>query len=183
MQNINVIDRTVVVMIPECLQGTPRKKEISEQDLRTFCETLLNYNRGSRSGSYRSKAIYYAIQIMYYCGLRPAETFALLKSDIHLIEGYISISKAAHSTVDNILEIGAPKTKRSVRNVPIPEQLRPILEECLIWSRNDVLLSDYAGKLMDIDAIDTLVSNVAKKAKVKFNLYMLRHQFSTDLHN
>ena len=48
---------------------------------------------------------------------------------------------------------------------------------------NDILLSDRAGRLMDIDDIDTLVGNVAKKAMVKFTLYMLRHQFSTDLHN
>lgn len=183
MQNINVIDRTVAVIIPECRQGKHRKKEISEEDLQTFCNTLLCYNSSSPSGSYRSKAVYYAIQIMYYCGLRPAETFALMKSDIHLDEGFISISKAAHSTVESILEIGAPKTQQSIRNVPIPDQLKPILEECVNWSLNNILLSDRAGKLMDIDDIDTLVGNVAKKAKVTFTLYMLRHQFSTDLHN
>ena len=53
----------------------------------------------------------------------------------------------------------------------------------MAWSLNDILLSDRAGRLMDIDDIDTLVGNVAKKAMVKFTLYMLRHQFSTDLHN
>ena len=183
MLNINVIDRTIAVIIPECKQGAHRKKEISEEDLQKFCETFLEYNAASRTKGYRSKAVFYAVQIMYYCGLRPAETFALMKSDIHLDEGYISISKAAHSTIDSILEIGAPKTPQSIRNVPIPEQLSPILRECLEWSRNEILLSDYSGKLMDIDDIGTLVGNVAKKANVYFTLYMLRHQFSTDLHN
>lgn len=183
MLNINVIDRTIAIVVPECKRAVQRKKEISPEDLETFCTTLLDYNRASRKGNYRSHAVYYGVRIMQYCGLRPAETFALFKSDIHLSEGFISISKASHSTVDSILDIGNTKTEQSVRFVPIPEELKPILSECLDWSQNDILLSDIRGNLMDIDDIGTLVRNVAKKAKVTFNLYMLRHQFSTDLHS
>lgn len=179
--DINIIDRTIAVIIPDCAESKSRGKEISQSDLQTFCEALLEYNSTSLTGSYRSKAIFYGIQIMKFCGLRPSETFALLKSDINLIKGHISITKASRSTQESILDISKTKTSKSVRNVPIPPELRPILQECLQWSRNEILLADFYGNLMDIDDIDTLIRNVRKKAKVDFTLYMLRHQFSTDL--
>lgn len=183
LKNINIINRTAGIKTNDikCKQIQPRKKDISPADLETFCDALLEYNNASVVGGYRSKAIYYGIRIMQYCGLRPAETFALLKSDIHLTEGYISITKASHSTENSRLEISNTKTQKSIRDVPIPSALKPILVECLGWSRNEILLSDYHGNLMDIDDIGTLVRNVRLKAKVDFNLYMLRHQFSTDL--
>ncbi|MCR5373207.1 MAG: tyrosine-type recombinase/integrase, partial [Solobacterium sp.] len=40
---------------------------------------------------------------------------------------------------------------------------------------------DYSGNLQDIDKISDYVHRVAKAAGVQFNLYMLRHQLSTDL--
>lgn len=181
MLNINVIDRTVAVRIPEGIKGNPRKKEISSEDLKTFCEALLEYNAASVSGSYECQAIYYAIRIMQYCGLRPAETFALTRSDINLISGYITVNKAVRSSEDEIITIGRTKTEKSVRAVPIPEGLRPDLLKCLEWSRHETLFADYFGNLLTIDKVDTIILHVRKKAKVDFNLYMLRHQFSTDL--
>lgn len=184
MQNINVIDRTIAVIVPKGIQNKPRKKDISPEDLETFCNALLEYNSASVKGSYYCRAIYYGIQIMRYCGLRPAETFALMKSDINLQTGYITVSKAARSTYTSILEIGDTKTNKSVRTVPIPDRLRPILRDCLAWSRNEILLADYYGNLLNIDEVGVLIRNVRKKCPdIDFTLYMLRHQFSTDLFN
>lgn len=179
--NIDIVDRTAIVKVPAGIQGNPRKKEISQDDLNTFCETLLCYNAASLSGNYYNRAVYYAIQIMRYCGTRPAETFALTRDDINLSTGYISINKAVRSTEDDIQQISNTKTIKSVRMIPIPEDLKPILEECLEWSKYDFVLADYYGNLLNIDQVDDLVIHVRKKAKVNFTLYMLRHQFSTDL--
>ena len=182
MKNINIYDATVSVKLPVCAVEKHRKKEVSKSDIETFCDTLLQYNSASLKGSYRNRAVYYAVRIMQYCGTRPSETFALLKSDIHLIEGYISISKASRSTESSWLDISRTKTEQSVRNVPIPPELRPILQECLQWSRNEILLSDFTGNLLSIDAVDDLVRFVRIKAGIKdFTLYALRHQFATDL--
>lgn len=182
--NIAIPDRSAQVLIPECVPDQPKKKEISAADLETFLEVLEKYNARTDEGYYNSKCIYYAIQIMRYCGLRPAETLALTKNDIFTNgngSGYISINKAAHSTLDSMLELGATKTKKSVRMVPIPADLAPILKECLKWSKHDLIFADYHGNLQSIDTVSDYVHRVSKKAGVQFNLYMLRHQFSTDL--
>ena len=183
MNNINIIDRTIAVTIPECMEDNPRPKSISPEDFETFCETLKDYGGASITACYRSNAVYYAVRIMRYTGCRPAEAFALTRDDIHLSQGYISINKEVRSTTDAYTNIGRTKTLKSVRNVPISDGLRPYLHECLAWSRNEFLLADYYGNLLEIDDVDVLVRNVRKKAKVNFTLYMLRHQFSTDLFN
>ena len=184
MEDISIPDRTLQVKIPECQPDKPKKKEISPQDLDKFCDTLLGYNSVSVLGRYESRCIWYAIQVMKYCGLRPAETFALTKDDIHIMPGpgsFISVNKAAHSTATSKLELSTTKTKKSERNVPVPDALKPILEECLQWTRNEIIFADYYGNLQQIDYVSNYVHLVAKKAKVQFNLYMLRHQLSTDL--
>ena len=184
MMNISIPDRTQAVIIPECREDRPRKKEISSKDLEAFLEEVLEYNNADIKGSYQGKAIYYAVQIMRYTGIRPAECFALMKDDIYLNgsgNGFISINKAAHSTIDNHLELGKTKTIKSVRTVPVSPVLSEILKECLAWSKHDLLLADYYGNIQDIDIVSDYVRRVSKKAGVQFNLYMLRHQFSTDL--
>ncbi len=177
-------DRCAGVVITGGIQPQHRKKDISPEDLEAFLTALLSYNEASASGHYNCCAIYYAIRIMQYCGLRPAETFALMRSDIDLHEMVIHVNKAVRSSKDEIVTIGRTKTEKSARDVPIPDALVPILKDCLEWCmHDDFLLSDFNGALFEISWVDTLIGNVKQKCPgVDFTLYMLRHQFSTDLH-
>ena len=118
---------------------------------------------------------------MKHTGMRPSETFALLKSDIDLERGFITVNKAVRSSQDELITIGETKTRQSVRKVPISPSLKPILLECLQWSKHPLLLSDYYGNLLSTDDLGTLVRNVRLKANVDFHLYQLRHSFATDL--
>lgn len=182
MKDISVPDRSAAVTIPKGIQPAPRRsKEISLEDLETFCAALLAYNSASVKGSYDSTAVYYVIRIMQYTGIRPAEAFALRRSDIDMNRNTISINKAAHSTITELSEVSTTKTEQSVRAVPIPEDLKPYLIDLFAWSRHDYLLARYSGKLIEISWACTLIGNVRKKCGIDFNLYKLRHQFSSDL--
>ena len=181
LMEINVIDRTIAINIPECAEGKHLKKDISPEDLETFCDALLSSDPDNVYGNYRNYAIYYGIQIMKYCGLRPAEVFALTKNDIDLVHGHISVNKAVRSGFDSKLEIGKTKTEKSKRLVPIPEQLQPVLIECLRWSRNETLLADWNGNLISRNESNRVITKVKKSCGIDFHMYMLRHQFSTDL--
>ena len=51
----------------------------------------------------------------------------------------------------------------------------------MAWHQFDYLICDYNGKLYKTDFVSNYITNVAKKNKIKFNAYMLRHLFSSDL--
>ena len=180
MVNVNVFDRTVCVKIPDCKESKPKEQTITSEDFNTFCDALLAYAHPSAESQYNTKALYYAVQVMRYTGLRPAETFALTKTDINLIAGYIDVNKASHSTADSWLSIDRTKTEQSKRRVPIHKYLLPVLVECLQWTKHQIVFADYFGNLMEINKVSDHVYKVARKAGIRFNLYMLRHQFATD---
>lgn len=183
MDNINVYDRTQAVTVPECAEANHRKKEISTADLQKFLDALSEYNTVTVKGLYQSKCVYYMIMVMRYTGLRPAETLALTRDDIDLKDSKIIVNKAVRSSTESMKTIGKTKTEKSNRTVPVPIKLVPILYDCLAWTRHNYLFADYDGNIQDIDSIDMYIRFVAKKAKVNFTLYQLRHQLSTDLFN
>lgn len=183
MLDINIPDRTKAVTIPlHCKAENKRETTIDWHEFDIFIDTLLTYNVASKIGDYYAHSVYYGCMIMAYAGLRPAEVFALTVDDIDLIAGKITVNKAVRSTETEINQIGNTKTPQSVRSVDIPDNLRPILIECLNRPRKtDFLMTDIRGNLMDIDKVCTYIRNVRKKAGVSFVMYDLRHQFSTDL--
>ncbi len=182
MKDVNVPDRTAGIQIPAGIKPEHRKKEVSPEDLETFLKALLEYNSASVRGQYNNRSVYYAVRIMQYCGLRPAEAFALCRSDVDMERKTISVNKSVRKTEDG-LSLEKTKTEQSERIVPMPDKLIPIMKDCLAWAEEkEIILADYFGRVMDITAVDSLVRNVCKKCGVNFTLYMLRHQYSTDLH-
>ncbi|MBR3311566.1 MAG: site-specific integrase [Solobacterium sp.] len=181
IKELEIIDRSAYITIPDCAEPKARTKTISQEDLEAFLEVLKDYQQSSVPLSYRSKVIYYLIQIMRYTGIRPSEGLALRKTDIDIGNRLLTINKAVRSSNDTVTSIGKTKTEKSKREVPIPEQLVPILKELLSWSKNEFVLADYYGNVFKITEISLTVNCVSKIAKIPFNLYCLRHNFSSDL--
>lgn len=71
---------------------------------------------------------YYAYEILYWCGLRQGEMFALTLDDIDFGESVIHVTKTYHR-VNRQDIITTPKTPSSVRNVSMPAFLCDELKE------------------------------------------------------
>lgn len=63
-----------------------------------------------------------------FCGFRKGETLALHWGDIDLRNKKISISKSVGMT-ENGFDYKEPKTKKSVRTVPIPDDIIPLINQ------------------------------------------------------
>ena len=63
------------------------------------------------------------LAVAFYTGMRPGEIIALTLSDINLEEMYINVNKRIKKGI-----IDSPKTKTSIRKVPIPNELKSYLE-------------------------------------------------------
>lgn len=194
MKGLPIPDRTVGVTInpTHCIQNEHRAKSISKEDFGKFCDALLEYNEWEESGRYRSKCVWYALQLMSYCGMQPAEVYALSREDFHLNDKYpyISINKCVgfdfyDPESDEDYEPISRNAKNAFRNrqIPISQECVDLCHELLKWSRYDNVLADYDGSLFKSAEICTYIRNVSKTCGIKFTQYMLRHNFSTELFN
>lgn len=184
MLEIDISDKTAAVQLPEGITAKHRNVDLSLEDFYTFCDALKKYNSDSISGTYNCKAVYYALLVMLYCGLRPAEAYAISREDIDLKRRIILIRSAVGSDKESYPVIASTKTEQSIRAVPIPAQLAPVLTEALAWSKYDIVFAKYSGHLLTSAWVNTLKQHIikAQKLDIDFRPYQLRHLFSTDLH-
>lgn len=186
MLGYDVIDRSQQIVLPQksmCKPVNHRDQSLIATDFDDFCDALLQYHDYDEDGRYKSRQVWYALQIMSGCGLRPAETFALRKDDILFIPyPHIAVRASIRSTEDEYNQVSATKTGKSVRDVPVPDWLVPVLRQ-LKDEREDFLFTDPDGAFWDIDELSDYIHRVSVSCGIPFNMYRLRHKFSTDLYH
>lgn len=180
-------DLTVALIMPKCQPDKPaRDNSISLEDFNKILDTVKNYHIYDEEGRYRSSLVWYLLQVLAYTGMRPAEAFALTRKDFHFNTPrgcYISINKAVGSDESKKQQIIHTKTRQSVRDIPMSEELKQICSSLLEWTDKEYVFSSYDGSLIEIDNLCDYIHNISKKAKIPFNMYRLRHVFSTDMLN
>lgn len=125
------------------------------------------------------KQVIMALEVMWYCGLRPCECFALNKSDI--VDGYIDINKELGSSLVGKGEISRQpiirkcKTEASVRKVPIPTKLNTLLKSYKV--SGEKLFPNKDGNYFVINQVGCWFNH----QKLEFNMYQLRHTVATRL--
>ncbi len=183
MNEIPVVDRSRMIRMPKSKVVTKgHAKTCTSADLEIFLDAMLEYNAGTESGRKKSKDVWCAIRVMQYLGLRPQEAFALCRSDVDLIGDTVTIRHSIGSTKEEKRVLITTKTAESVGVLPIPAQLKPILKGMVDNSEGDLLLVASDGKPYDTSLVSAYMHNVSKKDGVpKVNLYMMRHNFSTDM--
>lgn len=99
--------------------------------------------------------------IALFCGLRKGEILALHWNDIELDKHVLHVSKTAAKSKDGLI-CKEPKTKNSVRTVPIPKQVVPLLLQYQSeyeayrsslgdkWQGQGNLFVQADGRLMDL---------------------------------
>lgn len=128
-----------------------------------------------------NESLVYALWTMYYTGFRPAECFALTRNSINLKDGYLEIKNEVGSSLTEDKTIRQTKTPESNRRMPIVPELAIILKEWMFINKNDYLFCDKDGVYLDSNKASTKIKNLCNKHGFEFNMYRLRHQFSTDL--
>jgi len=119
------------------------------------------------------------LAISFFTGARTGEVLALTRNDIDLDNGTISITKGLRNGV-----IGTPKTKQSVREVPIFSALVPYIEEHLNSNRSiPLFLNPNTGKMFYKSAkLTPFWKSLLEECKIEYRiLYSTRHTFITTM--
>ncbi|MBR1676532.1 MAG: site-specific integrase [Clostridia bacterium] len=123
------------------------------------------------------------IVICLYTGLRIGELLALEWTDIDFTKGIITVSKSCHYGRDQDGKyarfIDTPKTYHSIREIPIPKQLIPLLKKHRKDSNCDFVVSDH-GNPVAVRSYQRSFELLQRKLKIRRRgFHALRHTFAT----
>ena len=141
-----------------------------------------------------------AVVLAIGSGLRRGELLALRWSDVNLDEGTLSVVRSLERITYGpndpegrvpLLNFKAPKTKGSIRSIPLPafaiERLRRHRREQKdrfdalgVWRANDTLVFDHVGEAWNPNTFGTEFAKRAKRLKLpRVRLHDLRHSYAS----
>jgi integrase len=130
-------------------------------------------------------------------GMRIGELCALEKSDIDRVNKIIDITKAASRRKDKhtgeiSIKVGPPKTKYSVRKIPLLPSVEVMLDrqERLVeelkslagdnWIDNTLVFPTNTGKIHDLSGLRSAMGRILKRAGLPhMTIHALRHTYAT----
>lgn len=131
--------------------------------------------------------------------MRIGEICALDKRDINRIEKYIRINKTAYRHEDKFtgevaIKTGPPKTKYSIRRIPLLPSVEVILDrqEKLVeemqqqasllgvWNENTLVFPTNEGNIHDKSGMRSAMQRILKRAGLPYiTIHALRHTYAT----
>jgi len=125
----------------------------------------------------------YGILICLYTGLRIGELLALEWTDIDFQKSEMYISKTCFDGKDANGVFGritnTPKTDTSMRIIPLPKQLMPLLKEMKKSSRNKYVVSE-SEKVLSVRSYQRSFESLLRKLNIPHRgFHSLRHTFAT----
>ncbi len=98
------------------------------------------------------------ISLLYYCGLRRGEALALGRGDIDLKRGVLTVNHSL-AFIGNKGVLKEPKTEKSHRDIPIPPELKELLQEF----KYDLYLFMKRGNFFTQSAYTKMWARILKK--------------------
>ena len=126
---------------------------------------------------------FFGVLLCLYTGLRIGELLALEWSDIDVRKGELRINKSCYYGKDKNGVFGRitdiPKTRSSVRTIPIPKQLMPHLREIKKKSLSTHIVAN-GSNLISIRSYQRSFASLLKRLNIPHRgFHSLRHTFAT----
>jgi len=121
--------------------------------------------------------------ILYGTGCRPAEAYALTKSDFDFSTGTIYINKSVKYDHSTFYGVDVPKTNSSIRSVYVSESICRALKKLVDKIPTENVLGGSAGEIMNKNKYETIFKRILRKAGLKdsgITQYTFRHNFATE---
>ncbi len=146
------------------------------------CFSMVEQKQIEQAVKESSKSYMIGVLICLYTGLRIGELLALEWNDIDFSNGTLMVDKTCHYGKNREGQfcriIDTPKTETSVRIIPIPKQLIPILKEHKKISSSLVISKNGAG--ISNRTYQRNFESLLKSLNIKHRgVHALRHTFAT----
>lgn len=164
-------DNSNLIKMPTVQEKLVEAFEIEEQN------KIVDYCMSSK------KPNHFGIVLCFYTGLRIGELLALTWNDIDFDRKTMSINKSVFYTKINgkyETVIDTPKTKHSIRVIPLPKQILDKLKKIKKSSKSKYVLTTRNNKMVNMRTYQRTFERILKKLNVTVrNFHSLRHTFAT----
>lgn len=159
------------------------KKQINEVTYFTKKEQELITSYLNKNMNLRN----FLILVALFTGIRIGELCALKGTDVDFINNTISVKRTVQRIKDisnsknkTKLIIGKPKTKSSIRTIPVPEFIIELFKQYITDNNNFIFTN--SNKPKDPRTVEKYFADLLKKIGVKnLNFHSLRHTYATRL--
>jgi integrase len=157
----------------------PEERTVKEVSDDTIEEALkaLQAPSDRESTRFNHSLLAYMIVLCRQTGLRPAEAFALKRSNVNL-DDHVILINCQYGSDENGRAIVTVKNKTSVRQIPLTVTAELALRGAMAMSANELIFTKWEGDLFTSNYISCTLSYLGVR---NFSIYSLRHQFSTDM--
>lgn len=164
-------DNSSLIKMPTVQEKLIEAFEIEEQN------KVVDYCMSSK------KPNHFGIVLCFYTGLRIGELLALTWNDIDFDRKTMSINKSVFYTKINgkyETVIDTPKTKHSIRVIPLPKQILDKLKEIKKSSTSKYVFTTRDNKMVNVRTYQRTFERILKKLNINVkNFHALRHTFAT----
>ena len=163
-------DNSTLIKMPTVQEKLIEAFEIEEQN------KVVDYCMSSK------KPNHFGIVLCFYTGLRIGELLALTWNDIDFDRKTMSINKSVFYTkingkYENIID--TPKTKHSIRVIPLPKQILDKLKEIKKSSKSKYVFTTRDNNMVNVRTYQRTFERILKKLNVTVrNFHSLRHTFA-----
>lgn len=162
--------------IPENVGSKIQRPKISEKQVECF--TVAEQKQIEQFILTSKKKKLYGVVLCLYTGLRIGELLALKWCDIDLGKGLLRVNHTCYDTKGGRVD-DTPKTKTSVRVIPIPKQIMPLCKELKKSSRADYVLTDH-DQIIAVRSYQRSFELLLKRLNITHKgFHALRHTFAT----
>ncbi len=146
------------------------------------CFTINEQKKIEFAAKTTKKDKYLGIILCLYTGLRIGELLALTWNDIDFEKSILIVSKTCYDSSEEgtrIRYINIPKTKNSIREIPLPTKILEILKEMKKKSKCEFVISE-GEKFFYMRSYQRTFELLLKKLKIPYKgFHSLRHTFAT----
>lgn len=169
------------VKAPKSAQISTKREKVMSYSLDAVLDAIASMRSNSDRTRFNRETMICALTVCAALGLRPAEAFALRKEDVDLIGRKVSVGYRVGTGENGEAILIGPKTENSLRTLPLPEQLVPVINHIASIQDSPFLFARWDGTLWSSRLRSGYIRRACKDAGIEFTAYQLRHQFSTDL--
>lgn len=168
------------IRCPRSAVPDKRIPALSIEEQQALVDALSKHKRWGTRNEYSKQ-----ILIELYTGMRMGEINALRPEDIDFEKGLIHIRGTISMGQDwRIYRRGHTKTDAGMRDVPINNLVRPILEQAIAdmkWNKEGLIFYDhYKNGVISTSQVNCFYKRICEKAGIEFHgQHSLRHTFAT----